>query len=127
MKVSQTLTNGITIHAEGENTLEVFEQLAELTKVFGEPNAVKGEHSAPYIFRVRTVGTDKFYELVVEQDGPMKFVKLPYGCSKEKKELYPKRMKTDNKGKAIKGDNGKGIVLPDRGWIKWNPETKQNE
>jgi hypothetical protein len=124
MKVTQTLENGITIHAEGENTIEVFEQLAELTEVFGEPNAVKGGETAPYIFRVRTVGTDKFYELY---SAKLKGAKLLYGCSKEAKKLYPKRMKTDNKGKAIKGDDGKGIYLPDRGWVRWNRETGQNE
>lgn len=124
MKVTQTLENGITIHAEGENTMEVFEQLAELTEVFGEPNAIKDGQTAPYIFRVRTVGTDKFYELYSPK---LKGAKLVYGCSKEGKKLYPKRMKTDYKGKAVKDENDKAIYLPDRGWTRWNPETKTNE
>ena len=122
MKVTQTLENGITIHAEGENTLEVFEQLAELTEVFGEPNATKNGETASYIFRVRTVGTDKFYELFSHK---LK-AKLVYGCSKEGKKLYPKRMKTDSKGKAIR-ENDKAIYLSDRGWLRWNYETQTEE
>lgn len=124
MKVTQTLENGITIHAEGSNAVEVFEQLAELTEVFGEPNAVKGEETGSFIFRVRTVGSDKFYELYSTKLR----AKLPYGVSKaEPGKLYPKRIEVDKNGKAVKDENDKAIYLKDRGWLRWNPKTKTNE
>jgi hypothetical protein len=126
MQVSQTLGNGTVVTAEAETIIELWEQLSKLTEVFGEPDAVKGSDvGKDLVHRVRKQGKFKFYELYC----PSLKAKLEFGVGDEenKGNLYPKRMKTGAGGKAVKDDNGKGIYLPDRGWIRWNRETGQNE
>lgn len=124
MRVSKPLGNGVTIHAEAETMVELFEQLAKMTEVFGEPDAVKGqEHGKDLVFRVRKVEDDKFYELWC----PSLKAKLPFGVSKKGGDMYPKRLEVDENGKAVKDENGKVTYLPDRGWLRWNHETQKNE
>ncbi len=126
MQVSIRLENATTVTAEADTIVGLWEQLAKLTEVFGEPNAVKGNETGEgLIYRVRKTGKYKFYELYC----PSLRAKLPFGVGDEenKGDLYPKRLKTGDDGKAIKDENDKVTYLPDRGWIRWNPDTKTNE
>jgi hypothetical protein len=41
--------------------------------------------------------------------------------------MYPKRYKTDKKGKALKDANGKAIYLEKNGWHKFNPTDDKAE
>ena len=126
MKVSKHLHNGTIVTAEGDTIVEVWEQLAKLTVAFGEYEAVKdGKTSSNFEYRVRKVGDNNFYELYCTD---LK-AKLPFGVGKGDNlgDLYPKRLKTDDKGKAFKDENDKVTYLPDRGWRRWNPETKTEE
>lgn len=123
LKVSFRVNGNTTVHAEGQNTAEVFEKLAMLCETFGEPDAVKGSERGDYVYRVREVDGNKFHELYSSSLN----AKLPFGQNKETKHVYPKRMETDSKGKAIRDDNGKAKYLPDRGWLRWNPDTQKEE
>ena len=56
--------SGVTIHAEGANTAEVFEKVAKLQEVFGDAVARKGNKAGHDVqYRVREVEGNKFYEL----------------------------------------------------------------
>lgn len=129
LRVSYRINDKTTIHAEGENTADVFEKLAKLQEVFGETHAIKyfktdkEMRGKDLIYRVREHDGNKFYELYC----PSIQAKLPFGMNKETGDIYPKRLKTDDKGKAVKDENGKAVYLPDRGWRRWNRETKQEE
>lgn len=123
IKDSRGNLTGLTITADGDTTAEVFEKLAKLQEVFGESHATKGDkHANDLQFRVRQVEENKFYELYC----PSMRAKLPYGLGKDG-ELYPRRVKTDDKGKVVKDENNRSIYLPDRGWRVWNRETQSEE
>jgi len=126
MRVSKDLLNGVVVTAEGDTIVEVWEQLAQLTQVFGETEATKGgKTSKVFEHRVRTVGDNKFYELYC----PELKAKLLFGVGQGNNlgNLYPKRMETDGKGKAVKDENDKPVYLPDKGWKKWNHEKQIEE
>jgi hypothetical protein len=126
MQVSKDLGNGLVVTAQGETIVEVWEELAKLTEVFGEKRATKGSDAGTdLVYTVRVQGKFKFYELTC----PSIKAKLAFGVGdgENKGNLYPKRMKTGAGGKAVKDSEGKGIYLPDRGWFRWNRETGENE
>ena len=61
-------------------------------------------------FVVRTVDDNEYFELRCMDCG----AKLAFGSMKKGGGLFPKRKDGDN-------------WLPDNGWTKWNPKTKQAE
>ncbi len=115
---------GVTLHSEGKDSVELFENMAKLQEVFSDTYAQKGDKFGnDVVFRVRDVGGNKFYELFC----PSLKAKLPFGVSKERPgDLYPKRTKMED-GKVAKDENDRTVYLPDRGWRVWNNETQQEE
>jgi len=83
----------------------------------------KSQPQQPVQVQVRQVEDNEFYELVCKDC----WAKLGYGHAKTGGKMYAKRMEVDNKGKAVKDDNGKGKPLPHKGWCKYNKETGKNE
>lgn len=102
---------------------EVFKKLAEIQDTFEDDKCGKcGSDNLKY--SVRTVEDNEFYELRCKKCK----AKLSFGTSKaEPNKLYPKRFLTDNKGKAIKGEDGKSVIKGNWGWVKWNPEKEVEE
>lgn len=68
----------------------------------------------------RNVESDDYYEIKCRACGAV----LRLGSHKEGGSLYKKRMQVDNKGKSVKDATGKGVPLPNSGWSKWTPESK---
>lgn len=106
--------------AEGTGA-EVFKQLSEFSETFQDSccGACKSEN-IDYV--VRKVEDNEFYEMVCRNSQCR--AKLSFGHSKADSKLYPKRVVTDNKGKAVKDVNGKAQYLPNNGWTVYRPEDK---
>jgi len=122
MKVEYKVNDHLTVVAEGDKSHEIFEQLAKLQEAFGEVCCGKcGSKYLKFVHRIQ--GTYNFYELKCQAKGC--YAKLEFG--KGENTFYPKRMETDDKGKAIKDAGGKGVYRPDNGWLKYNRETGENE
>lgn len=122
MRVEYRVNDRLTVTAEGDKAHEIFEQLAKLQEAFGEECCGKcGGKELRFVHRVKD--TFNFYELKCQTKGC--YAKLEFGKGKDT--FYPKRMVTDDKGKAVKDADGKGQYLPDNGWMKYNRDTKENE
>lgn len=124
MKVGLNLSEKVYIEAEGDTCEDIFRQLAKLVETFSDlSGGAKGDNKfTDVVPRVRKVQDDEFFEFY----SPSTFAKLEFGKRKEGGELYPKRMEVDNKGKAVKDDDGKGVKRPDNGWIKWDFDKQCN-
>lgn len=110
MKLKYTTNNGrITVELEGDSQAALFGEIAKFQEVFAESKCGKCG-SEDLIFTTRTVDGNTYYELRCADCG----AKLAFGQHKVGGGLFPKR-KED------------GEWLPNRGWVKWNPETKRNE
>ena len=125
MKVSKTI-GSTTFTAEGETTLEIFKELAALQEAFSDDHCEKCKGTnLKYVCRVSTKDgeTYPFQDLVCQSCSS----KLHFGLSQKGDNLYPKRFKTNNKGKALKDDNDRAIKVGENGWLKWNFEKKVEE
>ena len=124
MRVEYKVNDKFTVRTtECDNTKSIFKELALLQKTFDEEccGKCKGTHLT---FIHRTSGDYEFYELKCEDC----YAKLEFGQAKDgASSLYPKRMVVDDKGKAVKDDEGKGSYLPDDGWLKYNKLTGEME
>ena len=111
MKVTFT-TNGGRMSAEFnvDSQTELFEQLAYFQEIFGEEQCGKCG-SENLRFQVRNVDDNLFYEIRCKDCG----AKLAFGTMKTGGRLFPRRKDKE------------GNWLPDRGWVKWNKETQQEE
>jgi len=123
MKVEFKANDKVTLVAEGESQLEVFENLASMQEVFAEEKCGKCS-SDRLSFKVRKVPDGKkfFYypELVCQKC----YAKLTYGQSDAG--LFPIRYERKEK-EYVKDANGKNIPLGTNGWIKWNKEKGVSE
>ncbi len=111
---------------EGANAHDLFKQISLFQETFEDSKCgLCGSENLQYTHRV--VEANDFYELVCKEKTCR--AKLRFGTSKEDKKMYPKRFKTDNKGKAVKDEQNKGVPLGKNknGWVKWNFDTKQEE
>lgn len=122
MKAVYTVNSNLVLEVEGATLQDVIKGITVLDNAIGgEPcGKCKSTNVSP---RYRTAEGNDFYELVCKDCGAV----LQLGTNKEEKTLYKKKMKTDNKGKAIKDADGKGTYLQDNGWLKWNSKTKLME
>lgn len=111
MEVRKTFGN-ITCVATGTLT-EIFKQLSLFDETFEDTNCgVCGNNDISYVHR--TVEGNDFFELKCRS--PKCRAKLQFGIGKDGG-LYPKRLLTDKKGKAIKDEEtGRSIYLPNSGW-----------
>ncbi|MAF25512.1 hypothetical protein CL634_08075 [bacterium] len=111
MKISYTGNNGrVTVQLEGDTQAEVFAQLASFQEVFDETECGKCQ-SENLRFQVRNIDDNLYYELKCMDCG----ARLSFGALKKGGGLFPRRKDKE------------GNWLSDRGWVKWNPETKQEE
>ena len=106
-----TASNRISVEFEGDSQKDLFGQIAAFQEVFDIKSCGKcGSENLRFV--KRTVDGNDYFELRCLDCG----AKLAFGANKDGKGLFPKREKDQN-GKWIGKD----------GWVKWNPETKQNE
>ena len=111
MKVTYSTGNGrLSVELDAETQTDLFEQLAYFQEVFGETGCGKCG-SENLRFQVRSVEDNLYYELRCLDCG----AKLAFGAMKKGGRLFPRRKNKD------------GEWLPDRGWVKWNKETQQEE
>lgn len=119
MKAIRQVSDNLSVEVEGKNTEDLIRSLAQVDETFEDTRCGKCE-SKWIKFVVRKVDNYEFFELWCKKC----FAKLSFGNNGET--LYPKRLKTDAKGKSIKGEDGKAIKLPDNGWLKYNKETGEH-
>ena len=125
MKVTKHVNGNVTVTAEGDSMVEVFDQLASLEETFGDGQCGKCQGS-DLTFILRKQSDYDFREL--RCNNKQCRAKLIFGRpQQEDTKLYPKRYKTDEKGQAIRDDDNKAIVAGNWGWVKYNPETKKEE
>ena len=111
MKATYSTGNGrLSVELDAETQADLFEQLAYFQEVFGETGCGKCG-SENLRFQVRSVEDNLYYELRCLDCG----AKLAFGAMKKGGRLFPRRKNKD------------GEWLPDRGWVKWNKETQQEE
>ena len=109
MKVTYN-TGKMSVELEGETQRDLFGQLAAFQEVFDETTCGKcGSTNVKFV--VRQVEDNEYSEVRCLDCG----AKLAFGCHKKGGGLFPKRKDAD------------GNWLPDRGWVKWNPETQKEE
>lgn len=107
--------------AEG-TAAEIMKQFSDFCETFQDSEC--GACGSTYVdYQVRKVEDNEFYEQVCRN--PKCRAKLAYGHSKKDNKMYPKRVVTDNKGKAIKDDNGKVQWLENNGWTVYRGEKKE--
>lgn len=129
MKVTVWVNRNVSVECEGSDDKSLFEAIAKAQSHQFFADTACGKCKSENIkFQVRTVKDDdgeenNFHELVCKDC----YAKLAFGHSKTGGAMYAKRLETGAKGKAIKGEDDKGIPLPNKGWLKWNKETKKNE
>ena len=110
MKLNYTTKNGrLSVGIEAESQRELFSELNKFQEVF--ENEACGKCKGDDIqYVVRTVDDNQYYELKCKSCG----AKLAFGSHKKGGGLFPKRKDGD-------------AWLPDGGWMKWNPKSKQME
>jgi len=122
MELLYRLNANTTIKLESESVLGLVEELTKVRESIGSENCGKCKSSNTYP-NSRTIGGDTYYELRCEDCNAV----LQLGVNKKEKNLYKKRLEVDGDGKAVKDKNDKAIYLANKGWKKWNPETKKME
>lgn len=114
MKVEVKVSDRVTVTAEGETQLQVFEQLGTMQEVFGEKECGKCKKT-DLTFRVRKVTKGKQEFVYPELQCRSCWAKLTFGQKMEDKTLFPHRKNEDG------SEKGK------RGWVVYNKETQQEE
>ena len=122
VKLLVKIGDNMTVQAEGKTTKDIFKEISKIQETFEDTQCgLCTSHHLQY--SVREVEGNEFYELRCKDC----YAKLTFGQAKGIDKLYPRRYKTDDKGKALKDEKGKGVKLGKRGWVKWNPETQSEE
>lgn len=107
MKLKYKVSDRLEFEVDGTGQKEVFKELATIQEIFGEEKCgVCGKDSIRFV--VRNIDDNDYYELRCSDCGSV----LAFGQHKKGGTLFPKR----------KDDDGK--YLPNKGWYKWNKETK---
>lgn len=107
MKALYNVNGKLQFEVEGSGQKELFKELATIQEIFGEEKCgVCGKDSIRFV--VRNIDDNDYYELRCSDCGSV----LAFGQHKKGGTLFPKR----------KDDDGK--YLPNKGWYKWNKETK---
>lgn len=116
--ITQQLKTGLSVTITEDKQADMWETLSSYNEVFGEFECGKcGGRNLRPITRINKETDDKFYELMCMKC----FARLAMGVHKKGGTLFPKRK--DNETGDVTGEpNG---YLPDRGWLKWDPEQKK--
>lgn len=125
MRVEVKISPSTIIVAEADSQLELFQQLASLTEVFGEAKCNKC--GGTYKYRVRTVQDGKkeyvYPELVCNNRDCR--AKLAFGQTNDGA-LFPKRFQQED-GEHVLDENGRKVVKGAWGWASYNRETGKEE
>jgi len=117
MKAKIQISENVEIEVEGENTKELFTQLASIEQSFGMKSQLCGKckKTTNKRYIARNAGGNMFYEIVCECGAH-----LSLSASKENpNNLFPKK-----KEDYTKPDSP---YLPDNGWRIYNPKTNKME
>ena len=114
----------VTLLADGENPLEIFEKLAMLQEVFCEDKCGKCGNTA-LSYRVRKVQDGKKEYTYPELGCNKCYAKLTFGQSDDGR-LFPVRYQRKDK-EYIKDKDGRNIPKGSNGWVKYNKETGKEE
>jgi hypothetical protein len=109
MKLTYSSGN-MTAEFECETQRDGFGQISAFQEVFEQTTCGKCQ-STNVQFRVRPFEDCQYYEIRCRDCA----AKLAFGCNKLGGGLFPKRKDSD------------GNWLADRGWLRWNAETKKEE
>lgn len=125
-RVSLRVGKNVTVQAEGESHLEVFEELQSLQEVFQDDVCGKcGNDDLMYRVRKPTneKGTKeyKYPEIVCKKC----WARLTFG-QMEGGAVFPVRFKRED-GQYVTDGEGKKIPFGSNGWVKYNKETGQEE
>jgi len=112
MKLTYRIDDRVTIEVEGDTQVDVFEQLARATEVFGDNTCkarINGEirtsDQVKFVVRENKDG-DKFYEKVcTDWDAKLVGFKKSFGCHKKGGGLFPKEMPEQEKINRVPGLN----------------------
>ena len=121
MKVQLKVNNRVFIQAEGQNHVELFEQIEGLQEVFAAYDKCGKCGGDDLRFVKRTQGKHVYYELHCQKC----YARLAFGQNDEPKKgsLYPRRKEND-KLSAMGGTVKAGERLPHNGWLKYDKESK---
>lgn len=107
MKLRYRINDKLECEVEGDGQKEIFKELATLQEIFGEEKCGScGKNNLRFV--VRNVEDNDYYELRCSDCGSV----LSFGQHKKGGTLFPKR----------KDDSGN--YLPNKGWYKWNKDSK---
>lgn len=116
MKVQVRCGSGSVV-AEGETHADLWEQLAQLQEAFGESICGKCHKSnLRHVVRTNDDG-DKFYELHCQDCR----ARLRMSQVKKGGNFYPRRKAVENDSSGL----AQGEWLPNRGWMKYDHDTKK--
>jgi ribosomal protein L40E len=133
MRVTVWVSRNVSVECEGSDDKSLFEAIsaAQDHEFFAEKCC--GKCGCEDIkFQTRTVKDKEsgeentFHELICCKC----YAKLSFGHGKTGEnagKMYRKICETGPKGKAIKNEDGKSKLLPNKGWLKYNRETGKNE
>lgn len=125
MRVQVRVSPTTFITAEAESQLELFQQLSDLTEIFGEESCAKC--NSPYKYRVRKVTDGKkeysYPELVCTNRDCR--AKLSFGQS-EGGALFPKRY-VQKDGEHVLTEDGRKVIKGNWGWAAYNKDSGEEE
>ncbi len=114
MKATLKVRPNLLVEIEGDSQQALFRSIASAQEVFGERKCGKCG-SLDLVFRTRkNHQEDEFFEMFCRHC----HAALAFGVHKKGGTLFPKRRK--------EGDAGGVEVLPDNGWLRWDPERQQS-
>lgn len=124
MKVQLKVNNNVFIQAEGNNHVEIFEQIEGLQEVFATYSGCGKCGGDDLKFAKRVQGKHTYYELHCAKC----YARLSFGQNDEPKKgsLFP-RLKETEKQTVMGGKLEAGAYLPDDGWIRWNKDKQESE
>ena len=126
MKVQYTKGN-LTCICEG-TPQEVFAQVAEFTETFQDECCGAYQcKDISYVVRKN----DEFDFLEAHCNNLKCRARLSFGAEKGTGKLYPRRLEVEhegkNKGKAVRGADGKAKYLPNKGWTVYKKESSEEK
>jgi len=132
MQIQQKVNDRVTVVADGENPMELFQQLSSLQEVFGENCCGKcGGTNLTYRIRKAQKGKDEYDypEMVCHsldiKTGKACYAKLSFGQGDDGI-LFPVRFQREGKV-YVKDADGKNIPKGANGWVRYNFEKKCEE
>ena len=124
MEALYRINSSVTLKLDAPSLQGIIEQMTIVREAIGSEPCGKCGNTETYPNH-RKVDKYNYYEI---KCGDYKCgAVLQLGTNQnDEKTLYKKIMEYDENGDAVKKD-GKGVYSKNRGWKKWNPETKKME